>query len=52
MNEWVERVRDWDEHVTRMDVDRLVKIPRDHNVPVRGTFLGCPKRKWSDLLLY
>jgi hypothetical protein len=30
INEWVERRREWDEHVTRMDVVRLVKISRDN----------------------
>ena len=31
INEWVERRRrrEWDEHVTRMDAERLVKISRD-----------------------
>ena len=37
INEWVERRikmrrREWNEHVTRMDVERLVKILRD-NIP-------------------
>ena len=40
-NEWLERRRrEWDEHVTRMDAERLVKISRD-NIHVG--------RKWSDL---
>ena len=36
INEWVERRirrREWDQHVTRMDAERLVKISRD-NIPV------------------
>ena len=33
INEWVERRREWDQHVTRKDVERLVKISRD-NIPV------------------
>ena len=33
INEWAERRREWDAHVTRMDAERLVKISRD-NIPV------------------
>jgi hypothetical protein len=34
VNEWAERRRrEWDEHVTRMDAERLVKISRE-NIPV------------------
>ena len=33
INEWVERRREWDEHVTRIDAERLVKISKD-NIPV------------------
>ena len=25
INEWVERRREWDEHVTRLDAERLIK---------------------------
>ena len=33
VNEWVERKRrEWNQHVTRMDTERLVKIARD-NIP-------------------
>ena len=28
IDEWVERRREWGEHVTRMDAEILVKIPR------------------------
>ena len=42
INEWVERRREWGEHVTRMDAERLVKISRD-NIPAG--------RRWSDLIL-
>ena len=35
-NEWMERRRkEWDEHVTRMDAKRLVKILRN-NIPAEG----------------
>ena len=36
INEWEERrrKREWDQHVTRMDAERLVQISRD-NIPVR-----------------
>jgi hypothetical protein len=32
IDEWMER-REWDEHVTRMDAERLVKISRDNTLP-------------------
>ena len=33
INDWVERIRrEWDQHVTRMDAEILVKISRD-NIP-------------------
>ena len=37
INVWVERRREWDEHITRMEVERLAKISRD-NIPA-GRFL-------------
>ena len=49
MNEWVERTREWDEHITRMDAERLVKILRGH-VPAGKGSPGRPKRKWSYLI--
>ena len=50
-NKWVERRRrEWDQHVTRMDPWKLVKISRD-NMPVGRKSLGCPKRRWSDLII-
>ena len=52
VNEWVERRRRiiWDQHVTRMDAERLVKISRD-NIPVGIRSPGWPKRRWSDLIV-
>ena len=41
--------REWDEHATRMDAERLVKISRD-NMPA-GRSPGGPKRRWSDLII-
>ena len=52
INEWEERRRrrrEWDQHVTRMDAKRLVKISRD-NIPVERS-PGRPKRRWSDLII-
>jgi hypothetical protein len=46
----VERRSEWDDHVTRTDAERLVKISRD-NVPAERRSPGCPKRRWSDLIL-
>ena len=50
MNGWVERRREWDQHVTRMDAEKLVKISRD-NIPVGRRSPGRPKRRWSDLII-
>ena len=45
INEWVERRRrEWDEHVTRMDAERLVKISRD-SIPTGRRSPGRPKRR-------
>ena len=50
VNEWVEsrrirrRRREWDEHVTRMDAERLVKISR-HNITCRKKIFRTPKMK-------
>ena len=46
INEWVERRRDWDEYVRRMDAERLVKISRD-NTPAGRRYPQCPKIRWS-----
>ena len=41
-NKWVERrIRKWDEHVTRIDAERLIKISRD-NYPAEEDLQGCP----------
>ena len=46
---WVERRRkESDEHVTRMDAERLIKISRD-NIPA-GRSSGRLKRGLSDLI--
>ena len=51
INEWVDRIRrEWDQHVTRMDAERIVKISRD-KIPF-GKSSGRPKRRWSDLIFY
>ena len=51
INEWVERRRrEWDQHVTSMDSERLVKISRD-NISARRRYRGLPKRRWSDVVL-
>ena len=50
INEWVERRRKWDQHVTRMDAERLVKISRV-NIPVERRSPRRPKRRWSDLII-
>ena len=50
INEWVERIREWEQHVTRMDAERLIRISRD-NIPVGSRSPGCPKRRWSNLII-
>ena len=51
INEWVERRRrEWNEYVTEMDAERLIKISRN-NIPAGRRSPGCPKRRWSDLIL-
>ena len=44
------RRREWDQHVKRMDVERLVEISRD-NIPVGRWSPGLLKRRWSDLII-
>ena len=51
INEWVERRRrrrGWDQHVTRMDAERLVKISRE-NISAERRFPGRPKKKMERL---
>ena len=43
INEWVQRRREWHEHVTRIDAEILIKISRD-NIPAGGS----PKRPKED----
>ena len=51
INEWMERRRrEWDEQVTRMDAESLVKTSRD-NMLAGSRSPGRPKRRWSDLIL-
>jgi hypothetical protein len=45
----MEKAREWDEHVIRMDAERLAKISRD-NIPA-GRSPGRPKRRRRDLIL-
>ena len=44
------RRREWDERVTRMDAERLVKISRD-NIPAGRRSPGHPKRSWNELII-
>ena len=50
IHEWIERRREWDQHVTRIYAERIVKISRD-NIPVGRRFPGRPKRRWGDLMI-
>ena len=52
IHEWMERRRrEWDQHVIRMDAERLAKISRD-NLPVGRRPPGRPKSRWSDFTPY
>ena len=42
--------RVWDEHLKRMDAERLVKVSRD-NIPAGRRSPGCRKGRWSDLIV-
>ena len=44
-----EEENEWDEHVTRMDTERLVKISRD-NITAGTRSPGRPKRRWRVLI--
>jgi hypothetical protein len=44
------RRREWDQHITIMDAERLVKISRD-SIPAGRRSPGRPKRRWSDLII-
>ena len=52
INEWMVRRRrriiEWDEYVSRICAERLVKISRENIPPGRSPVR--PKRKWSDLI--
>jgi hypothetical protein len=51
MHEWVERrTREWDEYITRMDAERLVKMPRD-NIPAGKKISRIFTRRLSDLII-
>jgi hypothetical protein len=42
------RRREWDEHITRLDAEKLIIISRD-NIPTGRSSPGRPKRRMSDL---
>ncbi|XP_045466625.1 uncharacterized protein LOC123675320 [Harmonia axyridis] len=48
VNYWVlKRRKEWDEHISRMDEGRVVKIARDRSPRGRRS-LGRPRKRWSD----
>lgn len=50
INEWVvNRKIEWNEHIHRMDQDRIVKIARDKS-PIGRRSTGRPRKRWSDNL--
>jgi hypothetical protein len=44
------RRREWDEHVTKKDAEKLVKLSRD-NIPAGKRSPGRPRRIWGFLIL-
>ena len=56
INERMERRRrrkrrgEWDEYVTRMDTERLVKISRDNQYTSRKKISRTSERRWSDFI--
>ena len=52
INQWMERrrIREQDQHVARMDAERLLKTPRDI-IHVGRRSPERPKRRWSDLTM-
>ena len=40
----------WDVHLTRMDAEKLLMISSD-NIPAGIRSPGCPRRRWSNLIL-
>ena len=50
ITEWIKNRKDeWNEHVSRMDDSRLVKIARDRK-PIGTRSIGHPRRRWRDNL--
>ena len=49
INVWMERRGEWDEHVTRINDERLFKISGD-SISAGRRSPGRPKRRWSDLI--
>ncbi|XP_057666772.1 uncharacterized protein LOC130900278 [Diorhabda carinulata] len=47
VNEWVlSRKKEWNEHISRMDNNRLVKIARDKS-PLGRRSTDRPRKRWS-----
>ena len=50
INNWVlNRKVEWNEHINRMDVRRIVRIIRDKS-PLGRRNVGRPRKRWSDNL--
>ena len=50
INDWVlQRKRNWNEHISRMTDDRIVKTSRDKS-PAGQRSTGRPRKRWSDNL--
>ena len=50
INDWVIRRRqEWNDHVSRMDANRIAKITRD-NIPTGRRSPGRPRKRWSGSL--
>ena len=50
INKWVERRREWDEHVTRMDAERLVKISKEISYLPEGDLQDLREKEGTTIL--
>lgn len=50
ISDWVrERRKKWNDHIDRMEEDRLVKVTRDRR-PEGRRRVGRPRTRWKDIL--
>lgn len=51
ISEWIlQRKREWNEHISRMTPDRLVRITISYKSSMGRRNIGRPRKRWSDNL--